>query len=226
MWTLSDFYRSKEWLAFRKVVIDERIHEDGLVYDEITGRPIVRAYDIILHHKIELTEENVNDVNISLNPDNIQIVSHKTHNSLHDRFGRHNREVFVVYGPPLSGKTTWVADNMSEGDLVVDIDNIWQAVSGCVRYTKPARLKGVVFMLRDALIESVKYRNGKWHNAYIIGGYPLTSERERLCKELGAREIFIDTPKDECMARLAKCGDRDVDEWRKYIEDWFEKSRV
>ena len=98
MWTLSDFYRSKEWLAFRKVVIDDRMHEDGLVYDEITGHPIVRAYDIILHHKIELTEENVNDVNISLNPDNIQIVSHKTHNSLHDRFGRHNREVFVVYG--------------------------------------------------------------------------------------------------------------------------------
>ena len=106
MWTLSEFYRSKEWEAFRKVIIDERTDADGFVRDEVTGKPIVKQYDIILHHcKTFLTEENVNDRNISLNPDNIQIVSHKTHNMLHDKLGYRRKEIFLVYGPPLSGKT-------------------------------------------------------------------------------------------------------------------------
>lgn len=220
---LSDFYRSDEWRSFRDIVIDERMKEDGFVYDEITGKPIVKAYDIILHHKIELTEENVHDYNISLNPDNIMIVSHKTHNYIHNKLGHSKREVFVVYGPPLAGKTTWVKDIMSEGDLIIDMDNIWQCVSGCDRYIKPNRLKSIVFKLRDSLLESVRYRFGKWNNAYIIGGYPLSSERERLCKELGAREIFLEATKDECMQRLDACEDRDKSEWAGYIEDWFRR---
>ncbi|MGN0768453.1 MAG: hypothetical protein ACI4M8_03755, partial [Christensenellales bacterium] len=65
--TLSDFYRSKEWADFRQVIIAERTRADGFVYDEVTGKPIVKAYDLILHHKIELTLENVNDCNITLN---------------------------------------------------------------------------------------------------------------------------------------------------------------
>ena len=69
----------------------------------------------------------------------------------------------------------------------------------------------------------VKYRVGKWDNCYIIGGYPLISERERLCKELGAREIFIDTPKEVCLQRLQECEDRDLSDYSKYIEDWWEK---
>ena len=82
MWTLDNFYQSREWAAFREVVIHERTKEDGLIYDEITGLPILRRYDIILHHVKELTDENVNDVTVSLNPENIQVVSHRTHNKM------------------------------------------------------------------------------------------------------------------------------------------------
>lgn len=49
---------------------------DGFVLDEGTGRPILK-----IHRKIPFTEENVNDVNIALNPANLEIVSHKTHNA-------------------------------------------------------------------------------------------------------------------------------------------------
>ena len=224
---LSDFYRSHEWEKFRQVVIAERMHDDGFVYDEVTGKPIVKKYDIILHHKIFLTEDNVKDRTISLNPDNIMIVSHKTHNMIHEKLGYAKREVFLVYGSPLAGKTTWVQNNMVEGDLIVDIDNIWQCVSGCPRYVKPNRVKSVVFHIRDELIDTVKCRYGRWNNVYIVGGYPLIGERERLCKELGAREIFIDTPKEECLMRLQACQDaRDKMEWTKYIEDWWRKYNV
>ena len=106
--TLSAFYTSKEWADFRQVLIAERTAADGFVYDEITGKRIVNAYDIILHHKSPLTLDNVNDANISLNPDNIQIVSFKTHNEIHERFGTWTRHIYLVYGCPLSGKSTFV----------------------------------------------------------------------------------------------------------------------
>lgn len=222
MFTLFSFYRSKEWAEFRRVVIAERTREDGFVYDEVTGKPILKPYDLILHHKIELTEENVNDYNISLNPENIQIISFKTHNQIHDRLGlQKQREVFLVYGSPLSGKSSWVQKNMSEGDLIVDIDRIWECISGCDEYVKPNRLKACVFDVRNTLYDIVKYRRGKWLNAFIVGGFPEFSERERLCREFDAKEIFIDIPKEECLRRLKDNPEGRGEEWKEYIEKWF-----
>lgn len=224
-YTLSTFYKTKDWTLFRLHVMDERITKEGHLICEYCGKPIVRSYDCIAHHcNVFLTEENVNDVTISLNPDNIQLVHHKCHNLIHDKLGYTKREVFIVYGSPMSGKSSYVEDVREIGDLIIDMDSIWQCVSGCDKYDKPARLNAVVFGVRDKLLECVRYRVGKWNNAYVIGGYPLISERERLCQELGAREIFVDTPKDECLARLEACEDgRKLDEWRGYIEDWWRK---
>ena len=222
MFTLDTFYKSKQWQKFRETVISERIKEDGYIYDEVTGKPIVNAYDIILHHTIFLTEDNVNDYEISLNPKLIQVVSHKTHNKIHNKLGYTKREIFLIYGSPMAGKSTYVESIISPGDLLIDIDRIWQCVSGQPLHVKPPRLNAVVFGIRDRLMEMVKYRLGRWDNCYIVGGFPLISERERLCKELGAREIFIDTPKEECLRRLAQ-SDRDQESYSKFIEDWWRK---
>ena len=219
--SLYNFYRSKEWENLLKILRNERIDSEGNIICAHCGKPIVRAYDCIGHHKIELTEENYTDYNISLNPDNIALVHHKCHNIIHNKLFSHNRQVFIVYGSPLAGKTSYVAEAMSEGDLIIDLDNIWQCVSGCDRYVKPNILKSVVFAVRDNLLESVKYRRSKWLNAYIIGGYPFAAERERLAESLGAREVFIDTDRDTCLQRLHDSGNRDVAEWTKYIDDWW-----
>ena len=216
------FYRSKEWRKLLECIKDERINDEGVLICEYCGKPIVRAYDVIGHHKIELTEENVNDYDISLNPQNIMLCHHSCHNRIHNKLGYANREVYLIYGAPLSGKSTWVKESMSAGDLVIDIDSIWQCISNLSRYEKPARLKSIVFKVRDTLLDTVKYRLGKWNNAYIIGGYPLQSERERLIKELGAREVYIDATKEECIERLKAAGDgRNVEEWTGYIDRWF-----
>ena len=220
--SLYNFYRSKEWVNLLKVLRLSRVDSLGNNICAHCGKPIVRAYDCIGHHVIHLTEENYTDYEISLNPDNIQLVHHKCHNIIHNKLGYSERQVFVVYGSPLSGKSSYVAEAMSEGDLIIDIDSIWQCVSGCDRYTKPNRLKSVVFAVRDNLLESVKYRRGKWLNAYIIGGYPFKAERDRLIDTLGAREVFIDTDKEECVNRLIAANDgRDIEQWVKYIDDWW-----
>jgi len=223
MFNLDTFYQSKEWLAFRKQVIEDRTAPDGFIYDEVTKRPIVRAYDLILHHIVELTEDNVNNLNVSLNPENILVVSHATHNRIHDNFATIKRQqVYLVYGAPLSGKTTWVHENKNPGDLVIDIDSIWECISGGNRYNKPNSLKENAFAVRNCLLDCVKYRRGKWRNAYIIGGYALSSERERIRAELAAREVYIDTPKDVCMERLELDEvRRGIPEYKYYIDEWF-----
>ena len=222
--SLYNFYRSRHWEELMKVLKIERVNNDGFLICEYCGKPIVKAYDCIGHHVIHLTEENYNDYRISLNPENIQLVHHKCHNMIHDRLRmKCERQVFIVYGSPLSGKSTWVKDSMATGDLVIDMDSIWQCISGCERYVKPARLKNVAFRVRDNLLEAVRYRAGKWLNAYVIGGYAYSGERERMADLLGARTVFIDTDKATCIDRLEACEDRNKEEWKKYIEDWWQQ---
>lgn len=224
MVTLDNFYTCKEWLLFRPVVIGDRLTPEGHTICELCGKPIVKSYDIILHHKEALTEDNVNNAMIALNPDNIMLLHHKCHNIIHNKLGYKERGIYLVYGAPLSGKSSYIDSVREPGDLIIDMDNIWQCVSGCDRYVKPPRLNAVVFGIRDYLLDAIKYRRGKWNNAYIIGGYPLQSERERLCKELGAREVFIECEQNECIKRLYGCNDgRDVEAWERFINDWFDK---
>lgn len=220
MFTLSSFYNSKKWKNFREDLINKRTNkEDGFIYDEITGKPIINKYDVILHHTIVLTESNVNDWDISLNEDLIQIVSHATHNRIHERFGSEGtRHVYLVYGAPGSGKSEYVKSAAGVHDLVLDLDNIYQCISINNRYDNSKRLSKNVFMIRDLMLDMIKTRNGRFQNAYIVGGYPMEAERERIVNTIGAEEIFIDKSIDECLMNVQ---DR-PEAYKKYVQDWFE----
>ena len=222
MFTLDNFYKSKQWQKLLGVIKLDRLDDNGQLICWHCGKPITDKYDVIGHHTIFLTDDNVNDSEISLNPDLIQLVHHRCHNKIHNKLGYTKREIYLVYGCPLSGKTTYVNTVAEPGDYIVDINRIWNCVSSGGT-AKPPKLNSVVFELRDRELEIVKYRIGRWDNCYIVGGYPLVSERERLCKELGAREIFIDTPKEVCLKRLEESEGLDKEAYRKFIDDWWKK---
>lgn len=218
MYTLKNFYKSDEWRNLLDVLKDER-SVDGVLYCEHCGKPIIKKYDCIGHHKNELSDANVNDYSISLNPDNIMLIHHRCHNEIHERFGHvKQKQVFLVYGAPCSGKTTWVKDNAGKEDLILDIDNIWQMISINDRYVKPNRLKSNVFGVRDCILDMIRMRAGNWKNAYIVGGYPFAMDRQRLEQTTGCQCIFIDEPKEVCLARAEADGRIG---WDKFIEDWF-----
>lgn len=214
--TIAEFYRSKAWEKLLEVIKLERVDDSGQVICSYCHKPITRKYDCIGHHRIELTEQNVNDPDIALNPENISLVHFRCHNIIHRRFEGFYQQVYLVYGPPCAGKTTWVDSVANDDDLIIDIDRIWECLCNSDRYHKPNRIKTNVFGVRDALIDMVKVRKGMWRNAYIIGTYPLRTDRDRICSQLRAREIFIYESKEECMGRASD------EKWKQYINEWFD----
>lgn len=223
--SLSQFYTSAPWRSLRKTLIAERTAADGLVYDEFNGEIILNENEIIIHHKVPLTLSNVNDASISLNPDNLMIVSYKSHNEIHKRFGNALREVVVVFGSPLSGKTTFVKNNKSVGDLVLDLDEIWKAVTYEEEHIYRGEVKPVVMALRQCLLEQIKMRSGKWNTAWIISTEALPMQQERLLEQVNGKPIYIETSKEECLARLYNNQDRDIKLFEKLINDYFEKQK-
>lgn len=220
MTKVQSFYRSKEWQRLRIVLMDHRSTEDGAIICERCGKPILRAYDCIGHHKIELTEDNVDDADIALNPEKIELICFHCHNMEHQRFDGFRQKVYLVHGAPCSGKSTFVRENAHDDDLILDLDRIWEAICFRDREHKPNRLKANVFGIRDEIINQIRMRKGTWRNAWVIGTYPLSNERDRMCELLNAEPVHIDTDMETCLARTTS------EEWKQYIHDYFETVSV
>ena len=222
--TLNNFYASSCWMGLRAALIAERgprCQQCGKVESnpaKLTG-----------HHTIELTPENVMDASVSLNPRHVKIVCFDCHQKTHQRFGHENtgRRVYIVYGMPGSGKSTYVQQYARRGDLIVDMDLLYQAVSGLPMHNKPDVLLSNVYALYDLLLDQVKSRYGKWYNAFIVGGFPDRWQREKLADDLGAELIFCDATREECINRILNDPVRSAmhQDYIGYIDRWIEKYR-
>lgn len=198
------FYCRKEYLDLAqscKVASGGVCARCGGVFDIGELRP---------HHKIELTLDNVDDPQIALNPANIEVLCHECHNATHNRFGQvvGVKRVYVVHGAPYAGKKTYVNTVATRNDIVVDLDAIHRAICVCEPHDKPDATKGIAFNIRDMLLDHIRTATmrRKWQDAYIIGTYPDTFDRDRLVKEYGAELVHIGTPKVECIARINQAG--------------------
>lgn len=209
------FYTSQTWRKFRHALIAER----GMRCEKC-GRLLIHESDIEADHIQELTPATVYDGNSALNPANVQLLCKDCHNAKHRRYGHERQQVYIVYGSPCSGKSTYVREHMHRGDIVLDFDTLYSCLSGCQLYDKPQNVKAVIYEARDNIINSIKVRLGKWNTAYIIGTYPHKAQRESLAKQLNAQLILIDTDKDTCLANAMSRGVF-ADEYRKYVEQWF-----
>lgn len=237
---LPQFYGSKEWGACKEQVLQERIKKDGTIICEHCGQPILKGFNpqannnkgaLVFHHKIYLNSLNVNDASISINPNNIAIVHWHCHNEIHQRFGfsggnnKPEKKVYIITGPSCSGKTTFVKERMEQGDFILDIDDIWQMVSGQPRYIKPNSLKPIVFAIRDEIKDQISKGAGTWRNAYIIESLPSAKDREREANRYRAFNteiITLDTSEEECLNRLHQnTQGRNVKDYEGYIREYF-----
>ncbi len=76
------FYHSRQWKAVRALVWD-RAH--GLC-ERCMERGVLRPADVV-HHKVPLSPENMNDVDVTLNPGNLVALCHDCHTAVHQQLG-------------------------------------------------------------------------------------------------------------------------------------------
>lgn len=236
-----DFYRSKEWADCKAQVLDRELKKGkGVVYCAHCHKPITKGfnpneknnrYAMVFHHVIYLTNQNVNDYSISLNPDNIQILHWHCHNEIHERFGFGNggieKKVYIVTGSPCSGKSSFVRERAERNDLILDIDDIWQAVSGQPRYEKPDSLKPIVFTIRDEMKELIGRGVGSWRNAFVIASLPSPVDRAREAdryRAFNVEVVTMEASEGECLDRLNRDPNgRDIKAYAKYIHEYYKK---
>lgn len=235
----AQFYKSKEWEDCKAQVTLERL-KDGAIYCEHCGQLILKSFNpnernnskaAVYHHKTYLNNTNVNDAAISINPNNIAILHWQCHNEVHNRFNgtaanQIEKKVYLITGASCSGKTTFVRERIQEGDIVLDIDDLWQMVSGQPRYTKPNSLKPVVFNLRNEIKAQIAKGVGTWRNAFVIESLPLATDRKWEVERYKAHNvelITMEASREECLNRLMlNPNGRNIKDYTQYINDYFD----
>lgn len=235
----TQFYNGVDWANCKAQVTQERL-KDGVLYCELCGKPIVKNFNpnaknnkgaIVFHHKKYLTNFNVNDASISINPKNIMLLHWGCHNEIHNRFNGSStnqieKKVYLITGASCSGKTTFVRERIQEGDIVLDIDDIWETLSKQPRYTKPAALKPIVFTMRKELKDLIAKGAGTWRNAYIIESLPYATDRKREAERYKAHNvelITMDATREECLERLYRePNGRNVKDYEDYINEYYD----
>lgn len=219
------FYCSRAYLSLAqacKVASGGVCARCGEVFDLGELRP---------HHIVELNLDNIDDVNITLNPQNIEVLCEQCHNAAHHRFGFTvgQKHVYLIHGSPCAGKTTYVQTVATRNDLIVDLDKIHRSLCVCGLYDKPDATKRVAFGVRDYLLDEIRTATArrKWQDAYIIGTYPERLDRELFVREYMAETVHIATPREECIKRayedIQRAGVRDaVIGW---IENYWQRYR-
>ncbi len=129
------------------------------------------------------------------------------------------KNVYLIYGAPCSGKTTYALEHAKPSDLIVDVDRICQAISINDLYDKPEHIVDAAMSVRNNLIQYIE-EDKSFNDAYIIGGYPRRQYRQSLANRLHARTILIDTDIETCLARSAKRPNGYEDIIRQWFEDF------
>lgn len=113
--------------------------------------------------------------------------------------------VFLVVGPPGSGKTTWCQAQMQAGDVLIDFDQIDKQQNGLAR--QPHRL--IVPILRE--------RNTRLRNAAALSSgrvfLPMLAsrldDREWWRRKLGSvTVVMMDAEEETCIARIKADDER------------------
>lgn len=134
-------------------------------------------------------------------------------------------DVYIVWGSPASGKTTYVKEHMEQGDLVVDLDLIKQSLSMAYKTSTTDNLLDIALKIRDGIYESIRERDISCNNVWVVAGLPRKEDRDKLKDYIRATElIHIEATYEECIERANKDPER-KDKHKQYeiINKWFEK---
>lgn len=129
---------------------------------------------------------------------------------------------YIIYGSPCSGKSHYIKEHMTDGDLVCDVDLIYGAISNHDPHNADLYVHEVALLLRQQLLDIIRDRKGGWKDAYVtsIADTPekLKADMERVNAD---KAVIIDTPYEVCMERA-----KERPHYFKFlISEWFSNYR-
>ncbi|MEG2383507.1 MAG: HNH endonuclease [Oscillospiraceae bacterium] len=238
------FYNSNNWKLCRQAYVAERVMTDGGLC-EMCGEQMGEE----LHHKQEIRLGNIDDASITLDAANLIFLCKDCHFKVHrelivegfkkrrvkqivndagyyfdDKGDMKQSKTYIVWGSPASGKTTYVRENKQDGDLVVDLDLIKQAISMCDNKDTPNNLLPIAIGVRDYLYEFIEDGKTDCKNRWVIASLPNRLERKALAERLNAELVYINSTYSDCLARVDADAERRDKVFQKYLVDkWWEE---
>ena len=136
-------------------------------------------------------------------------------------------QVTIVCGPPGAGKTHYVMQRLKWGDVLLDIDLLFAALSGQAMYDKPATLLKMVLRVRDTVVAELQGPN-TIARAWLITSTTKHAEIAGMANKLKAKVVVIETPANICMQRIQADPRRKdlLAEWQPLVEKWWANWRT
>ena len=139
-------------------------------------------------------------------------------------------KITLIIGPPAAGKTTYVNTHAQPGDLIIDYDNIADALGGSLQ-TGPQHLRAGIkrgdgithqaghlheatMAARNAILKTLKQGKVQVPHAWIISSNPKAETMFPFHKV-----VTVDPGKEETLRRAAQAG-RPA-HWSRLVEDWY-----
>lgn len=193
----------------------------------VKGITPIKAADEV-HHIIKVSEGS-NATHYDL--DNLICVCKRCHRKIEgknkqelieylevlDNAKKLNAKLYIVYGPPCSGKTTYVMENKSDEDIVIDLDYIKSALTYKDIHEGLSKDHiDYLFKIRRYMLENPKKNSITWL---------ITTKKEYEFKDnyIEVKEINLIKSKNEIYKMIDKDDSRvDKEEWKKLVDNWFE----
>lgn len=135
------------------------------------------------------------------------------------------RKVTLVCGPPAAGKTQYVAERASRGDLIWDFDAVSSAITfGAARHETSVGTMDIVRAMRSAMVDVLESGKGPM-TSWIIWSLPTVSTRRKVADKLGAEVVVLECAPERCVSNAAANG-RDkllVKRVERSANEWWEK---
>lgn len=137
-----------------------------------------------------------------------------------------DKQVFVVSGAPGCGKSTYVKKNATNRDIVLDLDELCNAIQGAsgIHQDHKAVLSAAL-AARDAIYNEIENKTGEWERAFVITADPDDLKVTNLVRRFSAEHIKINASREECINRIMNDPSRKGEEERQIqiVDDWFNR---